>query len=523
MSRSKVINCSLYSIRSWNYNKLRGMRLRTRIGLLLLGIVFYLNPVSAQYDDLYYDPAKDALPPLSADFYDGNAQTANADREVAAYDDQAYEYDLEEDGYHYSSRIRRFHRPVGNYDYYSPAYTESSFYDNCAPGRSIYMSGAFAHSYFSPFYGPGFSFGFGIGFGSPAYNPWGWGNPYNPWGWGNPYNPWGWNPYFGARPPFYGYGHCPVYYTNNYNYFYNSNPRGYSYGPRNNVTSVGTRDGRNPNFRRGGVPDPGPSVTSDGSRRSVVTADPSGTTRRPSTSTLDPNANTGNPRVNTIDNGDANRVPASNRTESVGTLPDNGNNVDRISADQNSSRYTRTSLTDNSNNSATDSERTPATTNPRYMRDTERTRTTTLDRSSRDRSARANTSRSSYTRESRTFDRNSYERPKRSERSFTPYNRTSQRRYQNSGSSSPYLRDRSSTINRNAPSNRSPRTFERPRTNTSNSRFSPNTRSNSTNRSISPSRSSGSRTPSAMPRSSSGSRSSGTRSSGSRSSSRRGG
>jgi hypothetical protein len=529
ISGSKVINCPLYSIGSRNYNKLRDMRYTFKIFATMLSIAFFTSSILAQYDDLYYDPSKDTRNNLSASFYEDERQSQNVDRELAAYDDQNYEYNLEEDGYHYSSRIRRFHRPVGNYDYFSPAYTESSFYDNCAPGRSIYMSGAFAHSFFSPFYGPSFGFGFGVGFGpgfgfgNPAFNPWGWGyNPYgwgfSPWGWGNPYNPWGWNPMFGMRPPFFGFGHCPVYYTNNYNFFYGNpgNSRDFYYGPRTSVSNVGTRDGRVATVRRAGIPSPGPAVADNGGRRSSITSDPNGNTRQSRTSVADPNSAAGNPRVNTLTNQESNRAPVE-QGGTVSSMPGERNNMDRVSSNPASERYTRNSA--NNTNVGGESERAPVTSDPRYTRDSERVPSERFDRTSRERYTRerATDASSRYTRTARSFDRSEYQRPKRSDRNFTPYNRSNTRRSMSSGSNSPYLRDRSSQSRNNSFRSTSPRMYQRPQSTTPSNRFSPRSSTRSRGR-YAPSRSSGSRTPSAMPRSSSGSRSSG-----SRSSSRRGG
>lgn len=108
--------------------------------------------------------------------------------------------------YMYSSRIRRFHRPIMS-GYYSPIYTNMYWYnyDPFCFGTSIYTTYSFFNPYL-PWGGPswgfgwnswsGLSFGFGYGYG----NPYAWSNP---WRWGyygmyhSPfyYNPWGWSPY----------------------------------------------------------------------------------------------------------------------------------------------------------------------------------------------------------------------------------------------------------------------------------------------------------------------------------------
>ncbi len=76
--------------------------------------------------------------------------------------------------YYYSSRINRFHRQYAVFDYYSPLFTDSYWY-NYRPfswGISIYGGAGF-----------GLGFGFGFPFNYPVYN---FGYGYNT-GWYNPY------------------------------------------------------------------------------------------------------------------------------------------------------------------------------------------------------------------------------------------------------------------------------------------------------------------------------------------------
>src|SRR4030042_7004207 len=68
--------------------------------------------------------------------------------------------------YYYASRINRFHRSYAAFDYYSPVFTETYYY-NYRPfswGISIYGGG-------------GFGFGLGHSYRYPVYN-YGWYDPY---------------------------------------------------------------------------------------------------------------------------------------------------------------------------------------------------------------------------------------------------------------------------------------------------------------------------------------------------------
>ena len=158
--------------------------------------IFTLGVVSAygQYDDLYYNPDTDARQVK----YDKN----NSNTELADYgDNKAYasngNYDDDAYDYYYTSRIRRFHRPVYGFGYFDPVYTDLYYYDPAfVPGPStvlIYDSpysynswarwNAFNRAFYNPyryayrpgypywdpygpgFFGPAFGSGFGLGFG----------------------------------------------------------------------------------------------------------------------------------------------------------------------------------------------------------------------------------------------------------------------------------------------------------------------------------------------------------------------
>lgn len=96
--------------------------------------------------------------------------------------DYNYEYDNDysDSDFQYSSRIKRFHRPMITVGYYDDFYTDYYWYTG-DPWYSSY--------YFGPSFGMSMNWGWGtIG--------WGWGNPWNSW-----YSPW-YSPWYG-----YGYGY----------------------------------------------------------------------------------------------------------------------------------------------------------------------------------------------------------------------------------------------------------------------------------------------------------------------------
>ena len=95
-------------------------------------LIALLSTVSltAQYDDVYYDPSRDNRNTRT----ESRNTKATNDNSANDYDDQNnqdeyYEYDDEYDDYQYSSRIRRFHRPVRGFSYYDLAYVDYYYYD----------------------------------------------------------------------------------------------------------------------------------------------------------------------------------------------------------------------------------------------------------------------------------------------------------------------------------------------------------------------------------------------------------
>src|SRR5690554_7122217 len=133
------------------------------IGLGLSSLTSYAQEGN-YYDDIYFS-ASDAAT-------EAKEKAKKTSRETQYYqnDNQHFEEGYEEEVYldyeedSYTMRIRRFHRPVSYYGYYS------SFY-----------SPYWMNSYYAPYYGayrPGISFSFG------------WGNYWGPsigWGYSNPW------------------------------------------------------------------------------------------------------------------------------------------------------------------------------------------------------------------------------------------------------------------------------------------------------------------------------------------------
>lgn len=243
--------------------------------LLAILTAFFALPLFAQ-DDLYYDPATDRRTPTVVE--DDNA-TTGADQVTRRHrdPDEYYADDEDEYPYEYSSRIRRFHRPVRVVEYYDPFFTDLWMYDPYyMPGASIYTYG------FNDYWTwrrwrrwqrwNSWNTGWGWGMYSQGWNSWGYYNSgWNSWGWNSPWNTpfvvnnyyydpywtWnGWNPY------------CPNvvnnYYNNGWN---NNNGNNNGYTPR---TYTGTR-------RHGSVVNPGYARIADEGGRGRLSPDVKGT------------------------------------------------------------------------------------------------------------------------------------------------------------------------------------------------------------------------------------------------------
>lgn len=226
------------------------MKLKLNTFLALIIATFLSQgTVSAQFDDLYYDPDRDQQLTQESEYVDDDG--------YYDVDEYNYEDDYYYDDYDYATRINRFRRPARYIDYYSACYLNNSWntwgYD----------------PFFSPFYG-GSAFAININIGNSwGFNRWNRWNRYNNWGWGpswgSTWSNWGWNSWnrWNAWGPSYGYGNN-IFYTNNYygnngygnsywnngnNGYYNSydratNPNGRYYGSRKGGSSVSSVNGR---------------------------------------------------------------------------------------------------------------------------------------------------------------------------------------------------------------------------------------------------------------------------------------
>ena len=196
------------------------------------------NYTSPSENDEYYTPAEDR--PQTESYTDQNGNVTNN------YYGDYYESNSGYDDYYdyaYSSRIRRFHRPVATFSYYDPFYTNSYWYDYNPYnyGSSIYLG----YNWWTP----NVSVGFGWGWGNTYYdNCWGgWGGYGYSWpryrnygyaGWGGGY----WN---GGYNRGYNHGYWNGYRDGRFasNYFNSYDNNSYFYGKRSATTSNGVRRG----------------------------------------------------------------------------------------------------------------------------------------------------------------------------------------------------------------------------------------------------------------------------------------
>jgi hypothetical protein len=243
--------------------------------LTMILIVAVVMTAQAQYDDVYFDPNRDAPASYAKgkryDYTNSNSRSAGE----YTYDDKSFDYEEsdrsslqadDEYDYYYTSRIRRFNRPLYGFNYFDPYYVDVAYYDPfVTPGATVLIYDNFN------------SFG--------AYNSWRrwnrWNNVnrFSTWGW-QPYTPfynnWSWNrfnnngfnswdPWLGssfnnnfAVNNFYGVGggyvsnlYCPPAWGNGAGTTYNTvnvinnnnaNPNGTYYGPRSSGTTYTPND-----------------------------------------------------------------------------------------------------------------------------------------------------------------------------------------------------------------------------------------------------------------------------------------
>ena len=202
---------------------------------LLTAIVFtcLIPLVSAQFDDVYYDPDQVVVETT----YDGEYYDDESADGITYYDDDEYEY-YDDYDYYYSSRIRRFHRPYTGFGFYDPCYVSFNYYDPFYhdayyyPGSSIYIS-----------------FGGGDYWSYRHWRRWNRWNHYHHW------DNWHYSPasyYYSynnwcAPSNYWGGYHGYYSYSNYYNNYYNSCPYpvsnyyGVTHGTVTNINNGGTR------------------------------------------------------------------------------------------------------------------------------------------------------------------------------------------------------------------------------------------------------------------------------------------
>lgn len=219
--------------------------------------------LSAQFDDVYYDP--DRQTEKTTKYSEDNSNNSTTTKSIDNYnydnrDDQSYSFDndgYDDYDYYYSSRIRRFNGHHNGFGYYDPYYVDINQYDYV----DALFWGVDIYSFNNPYndYWRWRSWN--------RYNRWQAYTYWNHWDWcyGNspytmsyryyqqPYFSWGYyggNYYYGNG--YYGNGYCGNYYSNNYynnngwrerDRDYSNNPKGTHYGSRHNGFSQTSNNG----------------------------------------------------------------------------------------------------------------------------------------------------------------------------------------------------------------------------------------------------------------------------------------
>lgn len=213
------------------------MKIHSNQLLVACFLALVSHGIQAQFDDVYYDPDRDGISKEYDVRPQDQADPAQDATEFDYFDESDYDDasgEWESQDYYYTSRIRRFHRPVYGIDFYDPYYTHYSYYDPWD---------------FDPWYQYGdiYSGGWNVRFNTGPVR-WAYGSYYGRPYWS--YHDWyyGWNPFpfayvWGYRP--YSFYSCNFYHWNYYRhghhrngYFHhgfdgNDHDRRYHYGSRN--------------------------------------------------------------------------------------------------------------------------------------------------------------------------------------------------------------------------------------------------------------------------------------------------
>ena len=153
--------------------------------------------LSAQYDDMYYDPDEFRSAETSRGYYDDAGDDYDRIEGPEQRSRVSSDYDNDYYDYYYSSRIRRFNRPYRGFGYYDPVYVDMAYYDPFfrPAGTTVLIYNG---------YGGGFNRrGFGASpFVQPVLTPYG--VRYVDTRFGGPGRSWGSPFYTGFNDPFYG-------------------------------------------------------------------------------------------------------------------------------------------------------------------------------------------------------------------------------------------------------------------------------------------------------------------------------
>jgi len=202
--------------------------------LALFVALFVFSSLSAQHDDLYFNPERDKVykEKYTSDYK--NTEKNYSYQDDSYYDDDQYDYDDNYD-YYYSSRIRRFQRPMYGFNFYDPVYVDMFYYDPFLSPMSTMLIYDNMYSYNSWNRWNRWNT---WGYSSLGYSPWGW-NSFNTW------DPWyRWNTGFYGANNFYNYGfyggglYCPPTWGSGYVYNTVNDIRNNTYyGPRTSGTT----------------------------------------------------------------------------------------------------------------------------------------------------------------------------------------------------------------------------------------------------------------------------------------------
>lgn len=214
---------------------LKTIDMKARFALPIFVVVLmclFTQVATAQYDDLYYNPATD-----QARYYPiakvESAKAAASERYATTEEGEYRNSDDDEEGeYAYSSRIRRFHNRNRSFDY--------DFYDNSPMFGGYNNYSSFDNRYSNSFWN---SYCWNRNSYFNTYN--GWDNYfYNPYNGFNSFNSWGYSPYsYGNYYNVYNNYYGSPYGYNNYDPYWSGYNHGFNNGYNNNSNGQGGHNG----------------------------------------------------------------------------------------------------------------------------------------------------------------------------------------------------------------------------------------------------------------------------------------